>query len=96
MFAVVVTFTLHPDQSGAFMPLMLGNAAQSLDLESACHQFDVCTDPANPDTVFLYELYTDAAAFQAHLASAHFKAFDAATTQMIASKDVRTFAKVSQ
>lgn len=91
MFAVVVTFDVDPAQMGVFLPAMLDNARTSLTTEPGCHQFDVCTDPARPAEVFLYELYTDAAAFDVHLASAHFKAFDAAVAPMIVAKTVRTY-----
>lgn len=96
MFAVVVTFQIKPEAAAAFLPLMLGNAKTSLADEPGCHQFDVATDPARPEEVFLYELYDDAAAFDAHLASAHFHAFDAATAEMIAQKSVRTYTQVRQ
>ncbi len=78
------------------MPLMLANARTSLRDEDGCHQFDVATDPARTHEVFLYEIYTDRAAFEAHLASVHFKDFDAAVTGMIASKDLRTYSQVEQ
>ena len=39
--------------------------------------------------------YTDAAAFDAHLSSDHFKAFDARVAQMVASKSVATYAQVT-
>lgn len=94
MFAVVVTFTLKPGQRDVFMPLMLENALVSKCDESDCRRFDVCTDPASPDTVLLYELYNDAAAFQAHLDTAHFKDFDAAAAPLIAEKRVLTFSEV--
>ncbi|MEL6701373.1 MAG: antibiotic biosynthesis monooxygenase, partial [Pseudomonadota bacterium] len=63
MYAVTVTFQIKPGQMAAFMPLMQANARTSLAAEPECHQFDIATDPARPDEVFLYELYTDAAAF---------------------------------
>ena len=96
MFAVVVTFDIKPQYMADFLPAMTENARLSLLDEDGCHQFDVCTDPARPTEVFLYELYTDAAAFDAHLASAHFKAFDALVAPMIAAKDVRTYSQVTQ
>ncbi len=96
MFAVVVTLTLKPDVREAFMALMHQNARRSLSEELGCHRFDVATDPDRPDEVFLYELYSDAAAFQAHLQSAHFAAFDKSTAAMIAHKDVRTYCEVHQ
>lgn len=95
MFAVTVTFRLHPGQMGAFLPLMMQNAQTSLRQEPGCHQFDVCHGGA-PDTVFLYELYTDAAAFEAHLAAPHFQDFSARTNDMVVSKDVATYTQVTQ
>jgi quinol monooxygenase YgiN len=49
----------------------------------------VCVDSADKASVFLYEVYDDRAAFDAHLATAHFKRFDAAVAPMVASKAVR-------
>ena len=95
MYAVVVTFEIREDRIGAFMPAMLRNAQTSLAEEPGCLRFDVCTDPGRPTEVFLYELYTDRAAFEAHLASDHFAAFDAHVAEMIATKDIRTYAEVA-
>lgn len=94
MFAVVVVLTVKPGQMAAFLPLMRENAAASLRDEAECHRFDVALDAARPDQVLLYELYTDAAAFEVHLQSAHFKRFDAAVAPMLAGKDVQTWAEV--
>ncbi len=93
-FAVVVTFQIKPENMAEFMPLMVQNAATSLAIEPGCHQFDIATDPERPEEVFLYEVYADAGAFQAHLASAHFKTFDAAVAPMIAKKEIKTYAQV--
>lgn len=94
MFVITVEFELYPTQAGAFLPLMQANAAQSLASEEGCDQFDVCVDPDDPARVFLYEVYHDEAAFQAHLDTAHFKAFDAATADMIVSKSVQSYKRV--
>jgi quinol monooxygenase YgiN len=94
MFAVVVTFTLSPGQMADFLPLMIENAQTSLRDEEGCHQFDVATDPDKPEEIFLYEIYSDAEAFAQHLATAHFKRFDAATREMIAAKSITTYRQV--
>ena len=96
MFAVCVTFKLNPGCADAFLPLMQNNARISLKNEPGCHQFDVLTDANKPDKVFLYELYANKAAFDAHLASQHFQTFDAAVTAMIADKDVQTWDTIAQ
>ncbi|MDO6587505.1 putative quinol monooxygenase [Salipiger sp. 1_MG-2023] len=95
MFAICVTFRIAAGQMEAFMPLMLENAAASKKLEPGCHRFDVLTDADKPDQVFLYELYTDSAAFDAHCDSAHFKEFSAATADMVAGKEVTSWSTVA-
>ena len=78
MFVVIVEFDLRARHVRAFRERVRQQAADSLELEPDCHVFDVCIDPDREDSVLLYEVYSDRAAFDAHLASAHFKAFDAA------------------
>ncbi|MCR9175718.1 MAG: antibiotic biosynthesis monooxygenase [Alphaproteobacteria bacterium] len=89
MYVVTVEFVIKQDQVEAFAPLMAANAAASVRDEAGCSQFDVCWDPEGKPVCFLYEIYDDATAFQAHLASAHFKSFDAQVTDMVAEKSVR-------
>ncbi|SCZ70968.1 Quinol monooxygenase YgiN [Epibacterium ulvae] len=93
MYAVTVTFKLHPGAMAEFLPLMRANARESLLVEPGCEQFDICLGDI-PDTVFLYEIYADRAAFDLHLISAHFKSFDAAVTHLVAEKDGRCFNEV--
>jgi quinol monooxygenase YgiN len=94
MYVVTVDFAIHPQHFAAFLPLVRENARASLEGEPGCRQFDVCTDAARPYSVFLYELYDDRAAFDAHLASAHFRHFDAAVRGMVADKVVRGLQRI--
>lgn len=94
MFAVTVRFQIKQGRQDDFLPLMIENAQTSLKLEPGCHHFDVCTDTDRPGEVFLYELYDDAAAFRAHLASDHFVKFDSMVSSMVADKTVATYSKV--
>ena len=94
MYAVCVTIHVKAGQSEAFMPLMQLQADNSLKLEPDCHRFDVCSDAVQPEQVFLYELYSDAEAFQVHLKTAHFLQFDEAVSPLIESKTINTFTAV--
>jgi len=94
-FAVCVTFIVKAGQMDVFLPLMVANAHTSLHDEAGCLQFDVLTDPARPDEVFLYEIYKDADAFDLHLASMHFKIFETAVENLIFEKVVKTYVQVS-
>ena len=95
MYVVHVTFTIHNGQMAQFLPLMTANARASLDSEPGCLQFDVCTDPQDPNAIVLYEVYTDADAFQAHLNAQHFLDFDAATASLIEAKSVRILTRIT-
>ncbi|NDW46775.1 antibiotic biosynthesis monooxygenase [Ruegeria sp. PrR005] len=91
MFAVTVTFRIHLERMAAFLPLMIENARASRTLEPGCRQFDICRDGGE---IFLYEIYDDRRAFDAHLVSAHYMAFDAAVAGMVAEKTVRFYEEV--
>ena len=96
MYAVIVTFRVNPKDSVHFLDLVRKNALASKQQEPGCLQFDVCSDAGAPGEVFLYELYSDADAFQAHLASEHFLSFDRAISNMVQVKTVRTYGEVFQ
>jgi quinol monooxygenase YgiN len=93
-FVVTVEFVVKPEFLAAFMPAMIENASTSRRVEPGCRQFDVCVLPADRARIFLYEIYDDRAAFDAHLAAPHFKAFDAKVAEWVASKSVRLYERV--
>ncbi|MGH8618152.1 MAG: putative quinol monooxygenase [Burkholderiales bacterium] len=93
MYVITVEFTVRPEAFDAFLPLMLVNARLSRETEAGCRQFDVCTDPGRPGVVFLYELYDDRAAFDAHRATPHFRSFDAAVKEMLTAKVVHAWTR---
>jgi len=89
MQALVVEFRIKPEHIDAFARAIEDNARASRETEHGCRQFDICRDPGDPSLFFLYELYDDEAAIQAHLKSAHFLQMDAATAGWAHSKVVR-------
>jgi quinol monooxygenase YgiN len=94
MHVVTVEFTLDARHIGSFIPLMLENARVSRETERGCHQFDVCRDPAQPESVFLYEIYDSRAAFEQHLKTTHYQSFDQATSGMVTGKQVHVYERL--
>lgn len=94
-FAVVVDFAVEPERAEDFRETMLKQAADSLELEEGCLQFDVFTESSRPEIFVLYELYRDEAAFEAHLASDHFAAFSARVEEMVEKRVIRRLRRVS-
>jgi (4S)-4-hydroxy-5-phosphonooxypentane-2,3-dione isomerase len=95
MYVVCVDIDVAPTHWPVFLDAMKSNAAHSLAAEPGCRQFDVCVSDQNPSSVFLYEIYDDAAAFKAHLLSEHFLEFDREVTPWITKKTVRTLNRLA-
>ncbi len=94
MFVVAVHFHIKPEFVDAFHETILRQASNSVALEPNCISFDVCRDPAEPTHYFLYEVYTDAAAFDFHRTTDHFARFSETVAPMVANKEVMTFQRI--
>jgi autoinducer 2-degrading protein len=72
MYVVLVRIKVKPSMTDKFLSEMLLNSRSSLANEIGCHQFDVCQDLSEPNRIYLYEVYDDENAFQAHLETSHY------------------------
>ena len=95
MQALIVEFVVHAPWVDAFAEAIVDNARASREQEAGCRQFDVCRDPADPTLFFLYELYDDEAAVQAHLRSAHYLHMNTITSGWVREKIVRRFLRLA-
>ena len=89
MFVVCVEFEIEASQTDVFMAAVRTNAEQSFNQEEGCQQFDVCLDRQFPNSVFLYEVYDDEAAFETHKLTMHYGAFNQVTGGMVVNKSIR-------
>ena len=87
MLLVAVTFQILPERAEAFRDRVGRQAADSLQ-EPGCRRFDIWCDTGDCSRVFLFEIYDDRAAFDAHLASTHFRDFDADVASWVRDKTV--------
>lgn len=88
LYVILVEFDLKEGARDAFLPLVLENAARSLEDEPGCLVFDVLSVANDPDRIVLYEVYRDKEAFGEHLKAPHFFTFDAAAGAHVAAKRV--------
>lgn len=91
MYVVLVMFRIAAGQADAFQARVLAQAQESLEREPGCLQFDVARAESGAAKFLLYEVYADRAAFEQHLASAHFRRFDADVAASVEQKDVTTW-----
>lgn len=87
MFVVAVQFKLKEGAYAAFREIVIKNARASIK-EPNCRQFDVSFS-ADQTQCFLYEVYTHRAAWDVeHHGTEHFKAFAAAHSPLVLSKQL--------
>ena len=91
---IIAEFEVEADKLEQFLELARTDASQSVANEPGCRQFDVTLDREQPNRVVLYEVYEDAAAFDAHLETPHLAAFRAGIENLSVSRHVRRLTRV--
>jgi (4S)-4-hydroxy-5-phosphonooxypentane-2,3-dione isomerase len=89
-----VDIDVVPGQIDAYLAALKENGAAAV-YEPGCHEFNITVSPKDPNHVFIFEVYDNAAAFEAHRATDHFKKFAATTKDMVAKRDARALASVA-
>src|SRR3546814_8677413 len=90
-----VYFRILPSFINEFESAILHNAAMSLT-EAGCRRFDVCRDPHDSALFFLYEIYDDHAAIDAHMQSPHYLTFNSSSQDWVEQKSVRKMLLMAQ
>jgi autoinducer 2-degrading protein len=86
MFSLIVQMEVRPGRREEFLAGITANATASVRDEPGCVRFDVCSVDSDENRFVLYELYTDAAAFDAHRAAPHFAHWRAAADRVLVSQ----------
>lgn len=90
-----VTFVIHEQWVADFEKAILINAQASLNHEPGCDRFDVCKDKNNPTVFYLYEIYRDQKAIDAHFASPHYLAMKETVKDWVISCEVKQFTLIN-
>ena len=72
MLALMVTMKVKAPHREAFIQALLGDARGSAYDEPGCLRFDVLQDATDANTFYLYEVYRDEQAFEAHRQAPHY------------------------
>lgn len=73
MYAVFVTINVKPEHLDPFTDASFGDAQGSVRDEPGCFRFDILRDESVATRFYLYEVYRDVEAFEAHMETPHFK-----------------------
>jgi quinol monooxygenase YgiN len=91
---IIAEFDVKPEGLERFLVLARDDASQSVAKEPGCHQFDVTVEQGEPSRVVLYEVYDDAAAFDAHLQTPHLATFRDGIEPLVTGRRVRRLTRV--
>lgn len=72
MYVIIAPIQIKEGYKDQFIEAMLGDARGSVNDEPGCLRFDVIQDAGDPNRIWLYEVYKDEAAFQAHQQMPHY------------------------
>ena len=89
-----VELDIAPGEMAKFIELVKENGAAAVK-EPGCREFNISVLASNPNHVFLYEVYENEAALNAHRATDHFKKYQAAVANMITGRSVRAMTPIA-
>ncbi|WP_460418102.1 putative quinol monooxygenase [Pseudomonas sp. microsymbiont 2] len=73
MYCLFIKTRVKPGTADTFLSAIKANAAASVATEPGCLVFDVSQDRDDAHVIYLYEIYQDDAAYDAHTQTAHFR-----------------------
>ncbi len=83
---LLVELQMNPGQRDAFLARAGVHRSKVLDNEPGCQGFEVLVPAEDEDTVFLYEVYADQGALDAHLQTPYMQEYLADTGPMIGDR----------
>lgn len=90
-----VDLEITPAELERFIEALKENGAATIK-EAGCRQYDILQSASNPNQIFIYEVYENEAAVQAHRTSEHFKKYLAATKDMVVKRQSRPMVSVAR
>lgn len=91
MLVVLVQVRVRTEMLAEFERAILANADAARAREPGCLRFDVCQRQEEPAEWLFFEVYKDAAAFDAHRASPHFAAYQQVADAALVSKTLTRY-----
>ncbi len=92
--ASAVDLEIVPTELAKFLAALKENGAATIT-EPGCRRYDILQSTTNPNHIFIYEVYENEAAVQAHRATDHFKKYMAVTKDMVAKRQSRPLTSVA-
>ncbi|MBL7233960.1 putative quinol monooxygenase [Komagataeibacter oboediens] len=79
---IVAEFRVPAENRARFLELCAYDSERSVADEDGCQRFEAISPLDDAQTIILVEVYDNEAAFETHLATPHFKVFDAGVKEL--------------
>lgn len=89
MLVLMVSLKVKPGRADDFLAAVQADGAGTTKNEEGNFQFSAIRDNSDPDRFFLFEVYADEAALEAHRRMPHFLKYREATVDIYAEEPVR-------
>jgi (4S)-4-hydroxy-5-phosphonooxypentane-2,3-dione isomerase len=86
-YVITADFEIVAADFDKYVALAKDNAAASIK-DQGCREFNIAISPKNPNHVYIFEVWENAAALDAHRATDHLKAYLGATKDMVAKRNI--------
>lgn len=94
LYVNAVDIDVKPGETEKYLAALRENGAEAVK-EPGCRVFNIHVRADNPNHVFIYEVYENAAALEAHRQTPHFKKYAATTGSMVAKREVHALTSVA-
>jgi autoinducer 2-degrading protein len=95
LYVNAVDIDVVPGKIEDYLAAIKEVGAASIKSEPGCSEFDITVSQKDPNHLFIFEVYENAAAFDAHLKSDHYKKYAAAAKEVVAKREVHPLSSVA-
>jgi (4S)-4-hydroxy-5-phosphonooxypentane-2,3-dione isomerase len=95
LYINAVDIDVVPGQIDDYLAAVKENGAAAVKQEPGCREFNITVSQKDPNHVFIFEVYDNAAALDAHRQTDHFKKYAALTNEMVAKRDTHPLSSVA-
>lgn len=95
LYINAVDIDVVPGQVENYLRALKENGAAAVQTEPGCREFNITVSQSNRNHVFIFEVYDNAAALDAHRQTDHFKKYAATTKDMIAKREAHPLSSVA-
>ena len=95
LYINAVDIDVVPGQIENYLAAIKEVGAATIKSEPGCSEFDITVSQKDPNHLFIFEVYDNAAVFDAHLKSDHYRKYAATAKDAVAKREVHPLSSVA-